>query len=119
MLKTIRHKNWIETEINYSQFLPSSSRQVYCRKLHKITEPQLNDCSSCSCYHGVMMGKGHECIWEDVVPDDLNDTENGTFTNRNTDREAREIEWKQRTAELLRVSQLIDQGILKKSGELQ
>ena len=114
MKKVINHQNWIRDNINFAQFGPPSDREIYCRKLHKITEPLMSDCGKCSYMAGWMGGNGHECVWEDIVPDDLNDDDNGALFNRTSEWETRDIPWKDRKKELARVSKLIDQGLLEK-----
>ena len=92
------HYNKIANNINYAQ--NQAEQEVYCKKLHKVTVPQSKDCTTCPYYGGVMGGYGHECAWEDCYPS----SGGGIVT----------IEWADRHKELLRVSQLIDEGLLKR-----
>lgn len=99
----IRHYNRIQTHINdaLENDFPEGSRGVYCKKLHKVTEPETSDCSNCEYYGGLMGGWGHECVWED---EQLREEEH-----------ERVIPWVNRHKELLRVSKLIDDGIIAKN----
>lgn len=99
--KTIRHLNYISGDINYvaQSDSPDISREIYCKRLHKICEPLEQDCASCPYFGGLMQGYGHECIWQDLVPVE---TEEWTVYPEDVDKE------------LLRVSQLIDKGYVKK-----
>ena len=98
--KLVYHQNEIGHEINESlEKYGSNDREIYCRKLHKITEPNMEDCMNCKCMAGWMMGRGHECVWEDLVD---------TFT------EVVRIPHKDAQKEFLRVSKLIDEGVLEK-----
>lgn len=98
----IRHYNRIQTHINdaLENDFSESSRGIYCKKLHKITEPERSDCINCQYYGGLMGGWGHECVWED---------------EQLRDERERLIPWVDRHKELLRVSKLIDQGVISKN----
>lgn len=100
--KEVYHVNLIGHEINESlkNKLPQSDREIYCKKLHKITEPDDHDCRNCKYFAGTAMGHGIECKWKDVVDDPHIDEVIVPHKNRRT--------------ELVRVSKLIDRGILKK-----
>lgn len=106
-LGMVWHRNFIEEEINESyQKHPDvpegfPGRMIFCKKLHKITEPLVDDCSGCSYFAGLMGGYGHECAWEDVLDDKQI---NGYRT----------ILWTERKEEMHRVLNLIADGILEK-----
>lgn len=102
----VYHLNQIGHEINESlnHDYPSSDREIFCKKLHKITEPLQKDCSTCPYFAGLMMGHGHECKWEDVVDEDYNEEQ---FVEK-------VVPHQDVKKELYRVSKLIDQGIIKK-----
>lgn len=100
ILKT-RHYNKIGHEINESLTnYPSSDREVYCKRLHTVKEPETQDCVGCPYFGGLMQGYGHECVWEDDVPTTFDDEQ--------------VVDWADRNKEFLRVSRLIDKGVLKK-----
>lgn len=103
-LKQIYHTNLIGHEINesVSEGYDSSDREIYCKKLHKIFEPNAGDCEKCSYFAGRAMGHGIECKWEDVPDEEYPDSDEKV------------IHHKDRRKEMLRVSELIDKGILKK-----
>lgn len=105
----VYHRNWIEEEINESYARHPDidgeeyvGRMVFCKKLHKIAEPLAVDCNNCLYFAGFMQGHGHECAWEDVLDDHY------------ICGDEMDIPWEAREKELLRVSRLIDIGILKK-----
>lgn len=99
-VKLVLHQNAIGHEINESlEKYGEKDRQIYCRKLHKITEPNEEDCRNCPCMAGWMQGRGHECAWEDV---------SDTFE------EVKYIPHEDAQKELFRVSQLIDAGVIRK-----
>lgn len=105
MMLLVRHYNLIGHEINESlNEHPASDREVYCKRFHTIKEPDIDDCVNCPYYGGVMGGYGHECVWEDEwdLPyyDDMEIS--------------KAVKWEDRQKELLRVSNLIDKGVLKK-----
>ena len=84
-VKLVSHHNLIGHEINESmEKYGVSDREIYCKRLHKITEPLAEDCDNCPYFDGFLMGHGHECVHEDAKK------------------------------EFIRVSQLIDQGWIKK-----
>ena len=76
---------------------------IYCKKLHSLTEVNKLPCFSDGCKYFESIGQG-ECIicnWKDEPLKD-----EGIFKIVNGDKGARE--------ELVRVSRLIDENILKK-----
>ena len=100
-VKLVYHKNFIGHEINESveHGYPSSDREIFCKRLHKIIEPDSDTCNECPYLAGWMMGHGIECKWEDVIDVNLDEK----FIPHNKVQE-----------ELIRVSKLIDEGILEK-----
>lgn len=100
-IKPVYHFNFIGHEINESVSMgyPPSDREVYCKRNHIITEPTKDDCSNCPYFAGFMLGNGHNCYWEDVVP---------------VETEEVYIVHEDRQKELMRVSQLIDSGYIQK-----
>ena len=101
MILQTRHYNKIGHEINESLTeYPSNDREVYCKKLHTVKEPEEADCMGCPYFGGLMQGYGHECVWDDDVPT--------TFDTEQV------VDWEDRNKEFLRVSKLIDKGVLKK-----
>lgn len=68
--RLVYHHNLIGHEINESLQLFADDvldREVYCKKLHVIKEPKIDDCKECPYYEGLEQGHGHECVWEDVT----------------------------------------------------
>lgn len=100
-LKQVYHVNLIGHNINESleNNYPKSDREIFCKKLHKITEPDYEDCINCAYFAGTAMGHGIECKWEDVI--DVYEDEKVIIHDQVRD-------------EFKRVSKLIDKGILKK-----
>ena len=100
-IKRVNHLNYIGHEINESvrYKYPTSDREIYCRQLHTIKEPTVDDCGSCPYFAGFMMGYGHNCYWEDVVPIEV---------------EQYPVPHDNRHDEFMRVSQLIDKGYIDK-----
>ena len=97
--KLVYHRNWIGHEKNESLMYHEDDvfdRETYCRKLHLITEPLVSECRKCQCYEGVMQGKGHECVWEDVTEEQY------------------DVPHKDRYQEYERVDKLIKMGMLKR-----
>lgn len=100
----VYHRNWIEEEINESYNnhpdVPEGyeGRKIFCKRRHAVIEPMETDCDDCPYLAGFMQGHGHECAWEDVI--NHGDT--------------KDINWEDRDKELLRVSKLIDEKIIKK-----
>lgn len=39
--------------------------KVFCKKFNKITDMDVNRCSSCEMCVGSLQGSGVECLWED------------------------------------------------------
>lgn len=73
MLKPVRHHNLIGREINESLDLypeKSEDREIYCRMLHAIVEPQIKDCENCPFLSGLEQGNGIECTWPDECEED-------------------------------------------------
>lgn len=101
-IRKIIHLNLIGHEINESlnKDAPSSDREVFCKKLHKVTEPLAKDCENCEYFAGLMMGYGHACAWEDDYPSDAPDE--------------KIVPHGERMSEMLRVSKLIDQNVIRK-----
>ena len=91
------HYNKIASHINDTD--NQTEQEVYCKRLHKVTVPQKKDCDTCPYFVGVMGGYGHECTWEDCVPSIVK-----TIV----------IKWEDRNNEFMRVSKLIDEGLIKK-----
>lgn len=69
--------------------------EIYCRKLHKVTNPPEKICFNCEYMASHLQGHGCECVWEDVG-------EEPTII----------IPHEDRYKELERVESLIKQGIL-------
>ena len=69
MKKLIRHINLIGHEINQSieDGYPESDREIYCKRLHTIKEPDEKDCMNCPYFGGLGQGTAHECVWEEPV----------------------------------------------------
>ena len=61
--------------------------------------PSTEECKSCPYYGGFAGGYGHECYWEDVVP---------------IEEDQVIVQWEDRYNELIRVSKLIDKGLITK-----
>lgn len=76
-----------------------SGMELYCRKKHKLCIPSMEDCMSCAMFRGAGQGEAIECEWEDIPPYKGN---------------VRLIDWFDRKQELLRISKLIDDGVIKK-----
>lgn len=94
----VHHHNVIGHEINESlEYFSDDAldREIYCRKLHRITEPLQADCDGCPCFNGFMQGNGHECVWEDVE-----------------DNQHMDIHHNQRYSEYERVDRLLKQGVI-------
>lgn len=73
MLKPVRHHNLIGREINESLELylnMPEDREIYCRMLHAIVEPQIKDCENCPFLSGLEQGHGIECTWPDECEKD-------------------------------------------------
>lgn len=85
-LKPVNHQNIV-----------SDSGRVYCKKLGKVINLDYKDCNTCDYCFGSLQGQGVECMWEDSIN---NQSSIVTVTNPNK--------------EFLRVSKLIDDGIIKK-----
>lgn len=100
--KLIRHINLIGHEINQSiqDGYPATDREVYCKHLHTIKEPDERDCMNCPYFGGLAQGHGHECVWEEPV-DISSELE-------------RVIPHEGRHQEMLRVSEMIDMGVVDK-----
>lgn len=100
-LKQVYHVNLIGHEINesLSENYPKSDREIFCKRLHKITEPDFKDCDKCPYFSGTAMGHGIECKWEDVIDVNLDEK----VIPHNLVKE-----------EFKRVSKLIDEKVLKK-----
>lgn len=97
--KLVYHHNWIGHEINESLMYHADDvfdREIYCRKLHLVTEPLKSECCKCQCYESVMQGKGHECVWEDVTEEHC------------------DVQHQDRYKEYERVDKLIKLGVLKR-----
>lgn len=73
-----------------------NSGRVFCKKEHKIISLEGDTkCDKCDYCFGSLQGEGVECIWEDV-----------------TSKPIMAVVYPQK--ELLRVSKLVDQDIIKK-----
>ena len=88
----------LEEAVHYNY--ADANGKVYCRKLHKIItigdeDTSEIDCLQCPLFFGSLQGRGVECIWDDATGHSIHGASSPT-------------------KELLRVSQLIDKGILKK-----
>lgn len=99
--RIVSHLNFIGSHINESiQYeRPIGDREIFCKRLHKIIEPDISICAECPYFGGLMGGYGHECVWEDLTDSEI-------------------IEWDvypvDTVKEYFRVSKLIDEGILTK-----
>ena len=98
-LKVINHLNYIGEYPTPPQDTKPSDLEVFCKRYHDIRAPLITDCGNCPHFAGIMQGYGHECIWEDVVPAEVDEWI---------------VDHSDRQKEFLRVSKLIDQGYIKK-----
>ena len=100
-IKTIKHYNFMSGNINdLSRYgAPDSNYEVYCKRAHAVKAPTLDDCSQCPYFGGFMGGNGHECVWEDVNPVEVNELYVYPLDKQK---------------EFMRVSKLIDEGWLQK-----
>lgn len=100
-VKQVYHVNLIGHEINESieNDYPKSDREIFCKRQHKITEPDAKDCDICPYFAGTTMGHGIECKWEDVIDVNLDE---------------KVIPHDMRMKEMTRVGKLIDKGVIKK-----
>ena len=97
--KVVNHLNYIGYPIMAPQLATQGDAEVFCKKRHAVIDPSIDDCKNCPYFGGVMQGYGHECIWEDIVPAEIEEVI---------------VEHSDRQKEFMRVSKLIDQGYLKK-----
>ena len=102
MKKLVRHINLIGHEINQSieDGYPESDREIYCKRLHTIKEPDEKDCMNCPYFGGLGQGTAHECVWEEPV-----DISSELY---------RVIQHKDRYKEMERVSEMIEAGVVEK-----
>lgn len=70
--------------------------RIFCKKEHKIIEPDYKKCGNCPYLSGSLQGNGVECYWDDP------DAKFSFVDVRNPDKE------------LMRVSKLIDNKKIKK-----
>ena len=100
--KLIRHINLLGHEINESlqEGYPDSDREIYCKYLHTIKEPDEEDCVHCPYFGGLGQGQAHECVWEEPV-DISSELE-------------RIIPHEARYKEMERVSEMIKMGVVDK-----
>ena len=99
--KIIPHNNFIAGHINdaLNDEVSENNYEIYCKRLHTIKVPTTNDCAGCPYFSGLLHGYGHQCSWEDIVP--VETTELDIFPS-------------EKQKEFLRVSKLIDRGLLEK-----
>lgn len=94
------HYNKIGHEINESVTdYSNSDRTIYCRQHHTILSPGLKRCANCPLFYDSMGAYGVACKWDDVNP-----------------RNMIVVPHKNCQKEFLRVSQLMDEGLLKRLG---
>jgi len=94
--------NYELREILHVNFIGDATQkglEIYCRKKHKLYVPKIEDCTKCKYLAGLGQGHALECAWEDIPPYKGN---------------IRLIEWQDRKLELMRVTELIEEGIIKK-----
>jgi hypothetical protein len=61
----------VATAINHLNY-PDDEGRVYCRARNAITEIGAADCFNCPLYYGSMQGMGVECMYSDMVSDNIN-----------------------------------------------
>ena len=85
-LESVTHQNFV-----------TNSGRVFCKKVGKVIELDCDKCDKCEYLYGSLQGDGVECRWDDPVK-----TAIGIYAVHDPNKE------------LLRVSQLIDKGIIKR-----
>ncbi|MCM1216810.1 MAG: hypothetical protein NC548_20105 [Lachnospiraceae bacterium] len=85
--------------LNSIKDMTQSGKEIYCRKVNSLKVPTYQDCMSCPYFHGMGSGTMIECEWEDEPP---------------LMGDIRRVNWDDRKHELLRVSKLIDDKVIKK-----
>lgn len=85
--------------LNFIKDFTKPGMEIYCRKSHQIKIPSYDDCMSCPYFHGAGAGNMIECEWDDLPP---------------IQGDIRRVNWVDRNRELLRVSKLIDDKVIKK-----
>lgn len=53
-MKQVIHQNFLSTD-----------NKVFCKKINKVTELDINKCNSCDMCIGSLQGMGVECLWDD------------------------------------------------------
>ena len=81
----------------HQNFITDKDDSVFCKKNHKVDKLSKiqNQCLGCPYFYGTLQGSGVECGWEDVITEPI-----------------MAIIHPQK--ELLRVSKLVDDDIIKK-----
>ena len=85
--------------VNFVKDCTETGKEIYCREKHKLCVPTMDDCLNCPMFRGTAQGEGLECEWEDEPP------YKGVV---------KIINWRDRKQEMLRVSKLIDDKVIKK-----
>lgn len=92
------HYNKIGHEINESiNEYPNFDRTIYCRQLHTVATPELNRCLNCPLFYDSMGAFGIACRWDDAIK-----SKSVVIPHDDCQKE------------FMRVSKLMDDGILQK-----
>lgn len=51
-------------QVIHQNFLTDSNK-VFCKRLDKVTDFNVNRCNTCNMCAGSLQGAGVECVWED------------------------------------------------------
>lgn len=103
-LGLVRHYNLMKTHVNFLE--QDTDASVFCKKQHKVTEVNSSVCMKCPYFGGFGQGGCYECVWQDVSPNGPNDTD--------FDGASKVVPFDDRYKELMRVSKLVDKGIIQK-----
>ena len=85
--------------VNHFNYMDGNGR-IFCKRQDKVRKvaPEYKGCDDCPYLFGSLQGMGVECMWEDIVPPPV---PCGYFVHDSKE-------------ESVRVSNLVDKGILKK-----
>lgn len=100
----VRHYNVMKDHVNYLE--KDTDAAIFCRKRHEVVAVDTSECLKCPYFGGFGQGGCHECVWQDISPNGPDDSD--------FDGISKVIPFEDRYKELMRVSKLIDKGIISK-----
>ena len=71
MIDKVNSKKFQLNQVIHHNYVDSDSGVVFCKKLHRVMEFDVEICSACEYCFGSLQGMGVECFWNDNIDEPI------------------------------------------------